>query len=236
LVSGPRSSGKRTLIASLIDAINRTRSDHVITIEREITVAHVRASAFVSQREVRGTENDLLAAATAALREDPDVLVLEGINTTAMLDFAVETAARGHLVIGTCVAHSTTQALDRALGLYPAEKVERTQQALADCLRGVVSQVLPLKAGGGRIAARGLLLGTPAVRKLIAEGRTSQLDAAMEAGRRHGMASLVDVLAAYVQNGLVDVREAYRHVADRDAFRALLDRRGIDISPIERLA
>jgi twitching motility protein PilT len=236
LIAGSRSSGKRTLIAALVDLINRTRRDHVITIEREVNIVHERGSSLISQREVRGSDDDVLAAARAALRDDPDVLVLEQIRTGMLMNVALEAAASGHLVIGGFSAHNVTESVDRILDLYAPEHARQVQLALADNLRGVVVQVLLPRMGGGRVAAREILLNTPAVAGVIAEGKTSQLPMAIEGGRRVGMVPLNDALVTYVQDGVVDVREAYRHVTDRPAFLALLKRQGIDISAVERSA
>jgi twitching motility protein PilT len=237
LISGSRSSGKRTLMSSLVDLINRTQRAHVITIEREVNIVHESGNSFISQREVRGSDDDVLAAARAALREDPDVLVLEQIRTGLLMNVALEAAASGHLVIAGFSAHNATESIDRIIDLYAPEHARQVQLALADTLRGVVAQVLlPKISGGGRVAAREVLLNTPAVAGVIAEGKTSQLPMAIEGGRRLGMVPLNDALVGYVRSGLVDVREAYRHVSDRPAFLALLKRQGVDTSPLERLA
>ena len=236
LVTGPRSSGKRTLIAAFVDLINRSRRDHVITIEREVNIVHERGSSFISQREVRGGDDQILTAARAALREDPDVLVLEEIRTGLLMNVALEAVAAGRLVIGGFPAHGAPDSIDRILGLYAPEYTRHVQLALAGTLRGIVAQILLPKTGGGRIAARELLLNTPAVAALIADGKTSQLPMAIEGGRRAGMTGLNDAIVKYVQSGQVDVREAYRHVPDRPAFIALLKRQGLDTSAVERLA
>ena len=236
LITGSRSSGKRALISSLVDLINRTRRDHVITIEREVNIVHDRGNSFISQREVRGTDDDVLVAARAALREDPDVLVLEQIRSGLLMNVALEAAASGHLVIGGFSAHNVTESIDRILDLYAPEYARQVQLALADNLRGVVAQVLLPKIGGGRVAAREVLLNTPAVASVIAEGKTSQLPMAIEGGRRVGMVPFNDAMVSYVQSGIVDLRDAYRHVTDRPAFLALLKRQGVDTSALERLA
>ncbi|MCC7416739.1 MAG: Flp pilus assembly complex ATPase component TadA [Acidobacteria bacterium] len=236
LVAGPRSSGKRTLIAALIDLINRSRRDHVISIESEINVMHDRGTSLVSQREVRGGSDEVLAAARAALREDPDVLAIEDLRNGALVNVALEAAAAGRLVIGGFSARSAPGAIDRIIDLYAPEYRRQLQMAIAEHLRGVVAQVLLRKQGGGRVAARELLLNTPAVASLIADGKTSQLPMAIEGGRKHGMVPLNDALVGFVQNGTVDLRDAYRRSPDRGAFLALLKRQGIDTSPLERLA
>ncbi len=223
-------------MAALVDLINRTRRDHVITIEREVNVVHERGSSLISQREVRGSDDDVLAAARAALREDPDVLVLEQIRTGLLMNVALEAAASGHLVIGGFSAHNATESIDRTIELYAPEYSRQVQLALADNLRGVVAQVLLPRIGGGRVAAREVLLNTAAVAGVIAEGKTSQLPMAIEGGRRLGMVPLNDALVSYVQNGVVDAREAYRHATDRPTFLALLKRQGVDTSAFERPA
>ncbi len=236
LVAGPRSSGKRTLMAAFLDLINRTRRDHVISIEREINIAHERGTSFISQREVRGSDDEMLAAARAALREDPDVLIIEDLRTAALMSVALDAAQSGHLVIGGFSAHTATAAVDRIIDLYGPEQRRQVQLALADSLRGVVSQVLLKKKGGGRVAAREVLLNTPAVSSVIAEGKTSQLPMAIEGGRRYGMMPLNDALVGLVQQGVVDGREAYRYATDRAGLLALLARQGLDTSFVEKLA
>lgn len=236
LVAGPRSSGKRTLISAFVDLVNRTRRDHIITIEREVSIVHERRSSFISQREVRGSDEDLLAAARAALREDPDVLVIEDARNAGVMNVALEAAASGHLVVAGFPAHTATAAVDRIIDLYPAEERRQIQFALADCLRGVVVQALLKKSGGGRVAAREVLLNTPAVSGVIAEGKTSQLPMAIEGGRRYGMMPLNDALVGLVQQGIVDGREAYRYSSDRPGLLATLKRQGIDTSFADRIA
>lgn len=236
LVSGPRANGKSTLISSLVDVINRTRRDYVITIESEVNVVHESHGAFVSQREVRGGSDDALAAARAALREDPDVLVIDDLRTAGLMSVALDAAANGQLVIGGVPAHHASGAVERLIDLYHPEQRRQVQLALAQNLRGVVSQVLLRKSGGGRVAAREILLNTPIVSSLLAEGRMNQLPVAIEGGRRSGMVPLNDALVGFVQSGAVDVRDAYRRAVDRPGLLDLLKRQGIDTSVVERLA
>ncbi|HKT80886.1 MAG TPA: ATPase, T2SS/T4P/T4SS family, partial [Vicinamibacterales bacterium] len=236
LVAGPRASGKRTLMSAFVDLINRTRRDHVISIETEINVVHERNGSFISQREVRGGAEEMYAAARGALREDPDVLVLEEVRTAALMNVALEAAASGQLVIAGFPAHDATGAVDRIIDLYPSEYRRQVQLSLAQNLRGVISQVLLRKRGGGRVAAREVLLNTPAVAGVLAEGRTSQLPLAIEGGRKAGMMPLNDALVGYVQTGAVDVQEAYRRSANRAGFIQLLKRQGVDTSAVERFA
>lgn len=236
LVAGPRSSGKRTLIAALVDIVNRTRHDHVITVETEIKMVHELKGSFISQREVRGGRDEMLTVARAALREDPDVLMLEDVRSAELMSLALDAAASGQLVIGGFPASSASGAIDRIIDLYPPEYRRQVQLSLAQNVKGVVAQVLLRKNGGGRVAAREVLLSTPTVRSVLAEGKTSQLPMAIEGGRVHGMRPLNDALVAFVRSGTVDVREAYRRAADRAGLLELFKRQGVDTDAIERYA
>ena len=236
LVAGPRSSGKSTLISAFVDLINRTRSEYVITIENQIKFVHENRGSLVSQREVRGDRNEVLKVARAALRENPDVLVIEDFGSPEIVTLALDASQSGHLVIGSLTGHTATDAVDRIIDETPPERRAKVQLGLAENLRGIVSQALLRKSGGGRVAAREVLLNTSAVATLIAEGKTSQLPIAIDSGRKHGMVALNDALVAFVQSGVVDSREAYRQAADQQGFLALLKRQGIDTSFVERLA
>lgn len=235
VVTGPRLNGKRTLMSACVDHINRTRQVHVITIEQEISTVHERLGSMVSQREAHGADA-MVSVARSALREDPDVLVLEDVHSPELVSIALQAAAAGRLVICGFTAGSATDAIDGIIDLFPSQERARIQLWLAQHLRGVVAQVLLKKAGGGRLAARELLLNTPAVASLLAEGKTSQLPLAIEGARTHGMVPLNDALGGFVQSGAADVREAYRCSPDRPGLLALLQRQGIDVSALERLA
>ena len=236
LITGPRSSGKTTLLSAFVDLINRTRRVYVITIENDIRVVHDSRQSLISQREVRQDNDEMLTAARAAMREEPDVVVIEELRTADMIALALDAAAMGRLVIASVPAQTATGAIDRILELCPADHRRQVQLALAENLRGIVAQVLVRKPIGGQVAARELLLNTSAVASLIAEGKTSQIPPTMESSRKYGMVPLNDALVASVKNGEVDAREAYRRAADRAGFLALLKRQGIDTTFAERLA
>jgi twitching motility protein PilT len=236
LVVGPRSSGKSTMMAAFVDLINRTRNAHVITLESRIKVVHEHQGSLVSQREVRGDPEALLLEMRAALRENPDVLAIEDFRAPEVIVEALEAASAGHLVIAGLSAHSAASALERIVGQAPAERRDALQSLLAESLRGVVGQVLLRKTGGGRVAAREVLLNSSPVAQLIAEGKLSQVPLAMESGRRIGMVPMTDALVAFVQSGAVDGREAYRKAADRPGLLKALRREGIDTSFAARLA
>jgi twitching motility protein PilT len=236
LVTGPRASGKSTLLAAFVDLISRTRSDYVITVESRVRVVHDNRMGIVSQREVRGGAHEWLATIRGALRENPDVLVVEDLRAPEVAAEAIEAAASGYLVIAGIPAHSAPEAVTRLIEQALPERRSSIQAALAETLRGVVTQVLLRKSAGGRIAARELLLGTPSVSSLIAEGKLAQLPLALDSGRRHGMVPLTDALVAFIQSGVIDVREAWRKSSNRAGLLKQLKREGIDTTVVERLA
>ena len=236
LVAGDRSSGKSTMVSSFVDLINSTRCDHVVTLENQIKFVHENRSALVSQREVHGDRSELLAAARAALREGPDVLVIEDLGSAELVTLALEAARSGVLVIGSVTAPTAAAAVDLIIDQAPPDERAAVQLGLAENLRGIVAQALLRKTGGGRVAARELLLNTGAVAALIAEGKTSQLPMAIDGGGKQGMVALNDALVSVVQSGVVDSREAYRQAADQPGFLALLKRTGVDTTFVERLA
>jgi len=236
IVTGPRASGKSTLVSAFVDLINRQRNDYVITLEGQIRLVHESRGSLISQRELRGNAQEVVSAARAALRENPDVLIIEDLRSPDVLQVALDAAGSGLLVFASVTAASATAALERLVDLCPSEQRRTVRAALAEHLRGVVAQVLLRKAGGGRLAARELVLNTNAVAALISDGQIAQLPRAIDSGRKLGMAPLNDALVAFVQSGAVDVREAYRKADDKAGLLALLRREGIDTSFVERLA
>jgi twitching motility protein PilT len=236
LVAGPRLSGKSTLISAFVDLINRARSDYIISLETEIKFVHDNRRAMVSQREARGEPEAMLQGARAALRENPDVLVIDDLKTPELVAVALDAAESGHLVIGSVTAHTTSAAIGRLIETAPYERQTQVALSLSESLRGAVAQVLLRKTGGGRVAARELLFNMPSVAALIAEGKIGQLPLAIDSGRKYGMVPMNDALLGFVQGGAVDAREAYRKAYDRVAFLELMKREGIDTSFVERLA
>jgi twitching motility protein PilT len=236
LVTGPRSSGKSTLVSAFVDLINRSRADHVITLESEIKFVHESRRSFVSQRELRGDADEIAAAARAALREDPDVLVIEDLRSAEIVAVALEAAESGRLVLAALPASSSTAAVERLIDQFPQERRAKARTTLAAVLRGVVAQVLLRKVAGGRVAAREVLINTRGVAALIVEGRTAQLPTVLDTDRKYGCTPLNDALVGLVRSGAVAAAEAYRKAADRDGFLADLRHAGIDTSFVERLA
>jgi twitching motility protein PilT len=236
LVTGARSSGKSTLLNAFVDLINRTRSDHVITVEAQIGFVHESRRSFISQRETRGDTEFAASVARAALREDPDVIMIEELRSADLVSAALEAAESGRLVLASVPAASTIASLERVLELFPAERRAKARASLGTSLRGVIAQVLLRRVTGGRIAAREILLNTPAVSTLVLEGKMFQLPVALDSGRRLGMMPLTDALAGFVRDGTVHPGEAYRKALDRAALVATLKRDGVDTSFADRLA
>jgi twitching motility protein PilT len=236
LVAGPRTSGKSTLLSALVDLVNRQRAEFVITLERQIRLVHDHKSALVSQREIRGGAEEALTAARSALRENPDVLVVDDLVSSHMVPLLLTAASEGLLVFVSITAPSTADAVQRFVELAPPEMRKGVLSATAESFRGAIAQVLLKKAGGGLVAAREVLLATAPVTRVISEGQLGQLPLALESGRKHGMVSFTDALVDYVRSGTVDVREAFRKTPDRDRLLEHLKRDGIDTSTVERLA
>ena len=235
LVAALPGNGKSTLVSALVDLVNRQRAEYVVTLERQIRLVHDNRTAIVSQREIRGGVDDALSAARAALREDPDVLVVDDLASAHMVPLLLQAASEG-LVFVSITAPSTIEAVERFVELAPADARAGVRAAMAETFRGAVAQVLLKKSGGGRVAAREVLLATAAVVRVISDGSSGQLQAALEGGRKHGMVPLADALVGLVHSGVVDVREAFRKSPDRDRLLAGLKREGIDTSVVERLA
>ena len=236
VIAGPRGSGKSTVLDAFVDLINRTRNDHVITIESHIRTAHAKRHSFISQRQSASDGEAIAAAARSALREGPDVLVIEDLRAPEALSVALDAARSGRLVFGGIAAPTASAAVERLIGAYPADRRPQMRALLAGSMRAVVAQVLVRKPNGGRIGARELLLNSPAVEKLILDGATAQLPIAIDGGRRLGMVTMNDALGGLVRDGVVEVNEACRCAPDRVSLIAALERDGIDVSNVERWA
>ena len=230
LVTGPTGSGKSTTLGALVDLINRSRDDHVITIEDPIEFVHRNKRCVITQRQVGMHTASFKSALRAALREDPDIVLVGELRDLETASIALETAETGHLVFGTLHTTSAVGTIDRLIDQFPPDRQAQIRVMLADSLRGVVSQCLCKKIGGGRVAAREILLTNPAVANLIREGKAFQLQSVMQTSRRLGMVLLGDVLLELVENGNVMPKEAYMKANDKPAFILALKNRGHDTS------
>ncbi len=231
LVTGPTGSGKSTTLCAMIDYINRTREDHIITIEDPIEFVHQNQKCLINQREVRTHTDSFKAALRAALREDPDILLVGELRDLETVAIAIETAETGHLVFGTL--HTTTAAstVDRVIDQFPADRQSQVRIMLSESLRGVIAQTLCRKVGGGRAAALEVLIASGAVSNLIREGKTFQIPSMMQVGKAAGMVTLNDALMDLVAKKLVAPDEAHAKAVDKAGFEALLKRGGFALPP-----
>lgn len=230
LVTGPTGSGKSTTLGALVDLINRSRDDHVVTIEDPIEFVHKNKRCVITQRQVGVHTASFKSALRAALREDPDIVLVGELRDLETASIALETAETGHLVFATLHTTTAVGTIDRLIDQFPPDRQAQIRVMLADSLRGVVSQCLCKKIGGGRVAAREILLTNPAVANLIREGKAFQLQSVMQTSRRLGMVLLGDVLLELVENGTVEPKEAYMKSNDKPAFINALKNKGYDIS------
>jgi twitching motility protein PilT len=230
LVTGPTGSGKSTTLCALVDLVNRARTDHVLTIEDPIEFVHANKRCIITQRQVGVHTKSFKSALRAALREDPDIVLVGEMRDLETVSIAIETAETGHLVFGTL--HTTTAAgtIDRIIDQFPADRQEQIRVMLAESLKGVISQTLCKKIGGGRVAAREILLSIPSITNLIREGKTFQIPSVMQTSKRLGMVTLNDALIAHVDDGIVEPKEAYMKAVDKTGFAAMLKQRGLDVS------
>jgi len=234
LVTGPTGSGKSTTLCSLIDLVNRSRSDHVITIEDPIEFVHPNKKCIITQRQVGVHTGSFKSALRAALREDPDIILVGELRDLETVSIAIETAETGHLVFGTL--HTTTAAgtIDRIIDQFPADRQSQIRVMLAESLKGVISQTLCKKIGGGRVAAREVLLSITAVTNLIREGKTFQIPTVMQTSKRLGMVTLNDALLELVDGGLIEPVEGYAKAVDKTMFLGALKARGLNTSFAEQ--
>jgi len=224
LVTGPTGSGKSTTLCAMIDHVNKTRQDHIITIEDPIEFVHPNQKCLVNQREVHTHTDSFKDALRAALREDPDIILVGELRDLETVAIAIETAETGHLVFGTL--HTTTAAstVDRVIDQFPSDRQSQIRIMLSESLKGVIAQTLCRKIGGGRVAALEVLLVTGAVSNLIREAKTFQIPSIMQVNKANGMVSLNDALYDLVQKKLVMPDEALSKAIDKNGFEMLLKR------------
>ena len=222
LVTGPTGSGKSTTLAAIVDEINANRDEHVITIEDPIEFVHENKRCLVNQREVHSHTESFKRALRAALREDPDIVLVGELRDLETMAIAIETAETGHLVFGTLHTTTAVSTVDRLIDQFPPDRQEQVRVMLSESLKGVIAQILLKRREGGRVAAYEILLGVPAVANLIREGKTFQIPSIMQTNKRIGMQLLNDSLADLVRREVVGVDEALAKAADKDALRTML--------------
>jgi len=219
LVTGPTGSGKSTTLAALVDHRNETDAAHILTIEDPIEFVHESKKSLVRQRELGPHTLSFGNALRAALREDPDVILVGELRDLDTIKLALTAAETGHLVFGTLHTTSAAKSIDRIIDVFPAEDKETVRTMLSESLQAVISQsLLRNKAGDGRVAAHEIMVGTAAIRHLIREGKVAQMYAMMEAGQKDGMQTLDQCLLGLVKRGQVGSREARVYAVRKDQF------------------
>ncbi len=236
LVTGPTGSGKSTTLCALVDYINRIRHDHIITIEDPIEFVHENNGCLVNQREVVSHTQSFKRALRAALREDPDIVLIGELRDLETIAIAIETAETGHLVFGTLHTTTAISTVDRIIDQFPPAQQSQIRVMLAESLKGVISQTLCRKIGGGRVAALEVLMGIPAVVKLVREGKTFQIPSIMQTGRKYGMVTLNEALTELVRRNLIEADEAYLRAVDKLGIVKQLQGAGKDLSFLETQA
>lgn len=225
LVTGPTGSGKSTTLAALIDLVNSTRSDHIVTVEDPIEFLHVHKKSLVNQREVGTDTHSFGAALKHVLRQDPDVILIGELRDLETISVALTSAETGHLVFATLHTQDAAQTIDRVIDVFPPHQQDQVRTQLAGTLQGVVSQTLVKKASGhGRAVATEVLMITPAIANLIREGKTYQVPSMMQAGRTRGMHTMDQNLAELVNEGQITHKAALEKAHDVDTFDRLIQR------------
>jgi len=237
LVTGPTGSGKSTTLAALIDEINRTRSEHILTIEDPVEFVHRHKRCIVNQREVGSDATTFGNALRAALRQDPDVILLGEMRDLETIATALTAAETGHLVLGTLHTQSAPGTIDRIIDVFPAEQQEQVRVQLAATLEGVVTQMLlPTANGSGRVAALEVLFPDDAVRNLIRQGKAEQIYSVMQTNRSRGMRTLEQSLADLTISGVITKDVALGATSKPDQLKGLLERAGFESAPALRVA
>ena len=222
LVTGPTGSGKSTTLAAMVDKINTDKAMHIITIEDPIEYAHHSKKSIVVQREVHYDTYSFGNALRSSLREDPDVVLIGEMRDLETIAAAITIAETGHLVLATLHTNSAAQSVDRMIDVFPPHQQQQIRVQLAGILQGIMAQRLIPMIGGGRIAAAEVLVVTPAVRNIIREGKTHQLDAVIQTGAEHGMQSMDKTLINLVHSGKITFEEAKNYAVDLEELERLM--------------
>ena len=219
LVTGPTGSWKSTTLAAMVDLINETRADHILTIEDPIEFVHPNKKCLVNQREVGTNTKSFANALRAALREDPDVILVGEMRDRETIELGITAAETGHLVFGTLHTNSAPKTIDRIIDVFPADQQEQIRSMLAESIKGVVAQVLLRKKGGkGRCAAWEIMVGTNAIRALIREGKIHQIPSMIQTGKKDGMQLMDQHILEYLMSGVIDGTEAYMKAEPEEDF------------------
>jgi twitching motility protein PilT len=232
LVTGPTGSGKSTTLAAIIDEATRDRRDTIITIEDPIEFVHEGKGCLISHREVGSHTRSFASALRAALREDPDIILVGEMRDKETVALAIEAAATGHLVFGTLHTQNAPKTVDRVIEVFTAEEQPQIRSTLADSLKGVVAQSLFKRTDGkGRVAALEVMLVTPAISNLIREAKTYQIPSAIQTGKKHGMQSLDVAILDLLEKKIIDPKEAYDKAVEKERFLKFLPEPPAEVGP-----
>ncbi|MDP2317446.1 MAG: type IV pilus twitching motility protein PilT [Pseudomonadota bacterium] len=226
LVTGPTGSGKSTTLSAIIHEMNSTRAMHFVTIEDPIEFVHTNIKSLVSQREVGPHSKSFTAALRAAVREDPDCILVGEMRDLETIEMALKAAETGLLVFGTLHTNSASKTIDRIINVFPTDQQEGVRGILAGVIKGVLAQQLLRRKGGGRVAALEILFGTPALSALIREGKTHQIAGLLSQGRAHGMLAMDESLRTLVEKDAIEPHAALEKALDKDEMRKWLKERG----------
>jgi twitching motility protein PilT len=222
LVTGPTGSGKSTTLAALVDKINRERASHIITVEDPIEYTHKSKRSLIVQREVHYDTFSFAAALRSALREDPDVVLIGEMRDLETISAAITIAETGHLVFATLHTNSASQSIDRMVDVFPPHQQAQVRAQLGNILMAICSQRLVPSLGGGRVAAAEILVATPAVRNIIREGKSYQLEAVIQTGAEYGMQSMDRTLVNLIHTGVISYDEARNYAVDLEELDRLM--------------
>lgn len=224
LVTGPTGSGKSTTLAALVDLVNRTRADHIVTVEDPIEFIHEAKKSMISQREVGQDTHSFASALKHVLRQDPDVILIGELRDLETISVALTAAETGHLVFSTLHTQDTAQTIDRIIDVFPPHQQAQVRAQLASTLRGVICQTLVRKVGGGRVVATEILVTTAAIANLVREGKTHQIASALQSGRTLGMHTMDQHLAELVDAGSITRQAAEEKAIDFEVLNQLVHR------------
>jgi twitching motility protein PilT len=223
LVTGPTGSGKSTTLAAIVDRANKTRKDHIITVEDPIEFVHESDGCLVNHREVGLHTKSFAAALRGSLREDPDIILVGEMRDLETIELALTAAATGHLVFGTLHTPSAAKTIDRVIDVFPAEQQNQIRNTLSESLKGVIAQNLFKRIDTkGRVCALEVLVVTPAIANLIRESKTFQIPGMLQVGRKHGMQTLDDAIMDLLNKKMISPEDAYSRCIDKNKFRPLL--------------
>jgi len=231
VVTGPTGSGKSTTLAALVDYINNNRTDHIITIEDPIEFVHANKKCLLNQREVGMHTTGFKRALRAALREDPDIVLVGEMRDLETIAIAIETAETGHLVFGTLHTTTAPTTIDRIIDQFPSDRQSQIRTMLSETIKGVIAQTLCKKIGGGRVAAFEILIVNSAMSNLIREGKTFQIPSLMQTQKALGNLCLNESLIDLVKRGIVEPKEAYIKAVDKTGLKGLYERAGVKFDP-----